>query len=90
MELISKLESNDTSKIGIIPSVSKDFFAKFADQCIQIINNKNMLNWLKGSKQFKRDINDSNINHAFTMFKGKIMLITDLWTCDWTKNCLHC
>ena len=36
MELIGKLESNNTSKIGMIPSASKEVSIKFEDQCIHI------------------------------------------------------
>ena len=53
MELIGKLASNDTSKIGILPSVSKNIFITFADQCIHIINNKEILNGLKGSTKMQ-------------------------------------
>ena len=34
---------------GMIPSASKDVSIKFSDQCIYILNNKEMLNGLKGS-----------------------------------------
>ena len=40
MELIGKLASNETSKIGMLPSDSKDVSIKFTDQRIHIINNK--------------------------------------------------
>ena len=33
MELIGKLASNDTSKIGILPSASKYVSINFSDQC---------------------------------------------------------
>ena len=36
MELIGKLETNDTSNIGITPSVSEDVSIKISDQCIHI------------------------------------------------------
>ena len=39
MEIIDKLGSNDTTKIGILPSVSKDVSIKFADKCLHILNN---------------------------------------------------
>ena len=48
MELIGKLGSNDTSKIGILTSAPKDVSIKFAYQCIHIINNEEILNGLKG------------------------------------------
>ena len=48
MELISKLASNNTSKIEMLPSASKEVSIKFEDQCINIINNKELLNGLKG------------------------------------------
>ena len=54
MELIGKLEINDTSKIGILPSPSKDDPIKFADQCIHIRNNKEILNGLKGGTKIQK------------------------------------
>ena len=40
MELIDKLASNDTSKIGMIPIASKDVSVNFSDQFIHTLNNK--------------------------------------------------
>ena len=40
MELIGKLSSNDTSKIGMLHSASKYVSIKFSDQCLHILNNK--------------------------------------------------
>ena len=40
MELIGKSGSNDTTNIGILPSASKDASIKFAYQCLNITNNK--------------------------------------------------
>ena len=54
MELIGKLESKNTSNIGILTSDSKYTSIKFTDQCIHILNNKENLNELKGRKKFKR------------------------------------
>ena len=54
MELIGKLGSNDTTKIGILPSVSKYVFIKFSDQYIYIIDNKYRLNGLKSSTKLKK------------------------------------
>ena len=54
MELIGKLASNDTSKIGMITSASKDVSIKFADQCIHILNNKEILNGLKGITKMEK------------------------------------
>ena len=53
IELLGRLASNDTSKIGILPSASKNIFITFADQCIHIINNKERLNGLKGSTRIQ-------------------------------------
>ena len=53
MELIGKLESNDTSRIGMLPSASKYFSIEFADKCIQILNNKYRLNGLKSSTKMQ-------------------------------------
>ena len=49
MELIGKLASNDTSNLGMLSSASKDVAIKFEDQCIHMINNKEILNGLKGN-----------------------------------------
>ena len=54
MELIGKLGSNDTTKIGILPSVSKYVFIKFSDQYIYIIDNKYRLNGLKSSTKIQK------------------------------------
>ena len=49
MEPIGQLKSNNTSKIGMLPSASKYFSIKVLDKSLHIINNKYMLNGLKGS-----------------------------------------
>ena len=49
METLGKLESNGTSNIGMIPSVSKDVSIKFAKQCLHILTNNDRLNGIKGS-----------------------------------------
>ena len=54
MELIGKLVSNDTTKIGMLPSASKYVSFKFADQCLHILNNKEGLNGLKGSTKMQK------------------------------------
>ena len=54
MEPIVRLASNDTSKIGILPSASKYASIKFSDQCINIINNKEILNGLKVITKMKK------------------------------------
>ena len=53
MELIGKLSCNNISKIGSLPSALKGVSVKFTYQCIQIINNKEMLNGLKGSTKIQ-------------------------------------
>ena len=54
MEIIGKLASNDTSKIRILPSASKDISIKFSDQCIHIFNNKERLNGPKRSTKTQK------------------------------------
>ena len=49
MEIIGKLVSNYATDIGMITSALKDVSIKFIDQCLQIINNKERLNGIKGS-----------------------------------------
>ena len=40
MELMGKLESNNTTNIGMLPSASKYVSINFSDQCLNILNNK--------------------------------------------------
>ena len=54
MELIGELASNKTSKIGMLPSASKDFSIQFVYQFINILNNKDRLNGLKGSTKIQK------------------------------------
>ena len=54
MELIGKLGSNDTTKIGELTSASKDVSVKFSYQCLHIINNKERLDVLKGSTKIQK------------------------------------
>ena len=49
MEIIDKSASNNTSKIVMIPSASKEVSIKFVDQYIHITNNEEISNGLKGS-----------------------------------------
>ena len=62
LDLIGRLGSNNTTKIGMLPSASKYVLIKFANQCLHNINSKEILNGLKGSSKFKRENNYSNIN----------------------------
>ena len=56
MEIIDKLASNHTSKIGMLPSASKYISIKFSDQWINILNDKEWLNGLKcRTKMQKRE-----------------------------------
>ena len=54
MELMGKLASNDTTNIGMLPSASKYVSVKFADQCLHILNNKEILNGLKDSTKIQK------------------------------------
>ena len=54
MELIGKVGSNDTTKIGMLPSSSKDVSIKLEYQCLHILNNKEILNGLKGSTKMQK------------------------------------
>ena len=54
MELMGKLDSNDTTNIGMLPSASKDVSVKFEYQYLQIINNKEIVNGLKGSTKIQK------------------------------------
>ena len=54
MEIIGKLAYKDTSKIVMLPSVSKRVSIKVLDQCINILNNRYRLNVLKGSTKIQK------------------------------------
>ena len=54
MELLGKLEINDTSNIVIITSASKDLSVRFVYQCLHILNNKYRLNGLKVITKMKK------------------------------------
>ena len=49
MELLGELATNDASKIGMLPSVSKNISINFPEQYFQIIIDNYRLNGLKGS-----------------------------------------
>ena len=53
MEIVVKLGIVDTTNIGMLPSASKYIPIKFSDQCLHIINNKEILNGLKGSSKIQ-------------------------------------
>ena len=53
MELLGKKTSNGTSKIGILPSASKDFTLNLIEQYLHIITNKYMLSGLKCSTKMR-------------------------------------
>ena len=53
MEIIGKLGTNDTTNIGILPSVSKYVSVKFSEKCLHILNNKEIPNGIKCSKKMK-------------------------------------
>ena len=78
IERIGKLESNKTSKIGMLPRASKDVFIKFSDQYLQFHNKKEILNGLKDSTKIKRENHYSNTNNVYTTFKGTMILITEV------------
>ena len=78
MKLMGKLASNDTTNIGILPSASRYVSIKFANQCLHILNNKEVLNGLKGSSKCKIQDHYSNVNNVYTMFKGSLMLMTEV------------
>ena len=77
MDRMFKLASNDTTNIVMLPSASKYVFINFEYQYIYIINNKERLNGLNG-KKIKKDNENSNINHVYTIFKGTLMLIIEV------------
>ena len=56
MEILGKLESNDTSIIGKIPSASRYVYIKIPEQFLHMITYNEQLNVLKGiTKMQKRE-----------------------------------
>ena len=53
MELIGKSATNDTSMIGMLSILSKDFSIKGLEKSLHIITNNDWLNGLKGSTKKK-------------------------------------
>ena len=53
MGIIGELGSNNTTKIGMIPSALKYDSIKYAYQCLHILNDKEILNGLKCSTKLK-------------------------------------
>ena len=53
-EHMGKSASIDTTIIKMLPSSSKYVSIKFSDQCLHILNNKEILNGLKCSTKLKR------------------------------------
>ena len=51
---MGKLSSNNIANIGMHTSASKYFSVNFTDQYLNILNNKERLNGLKGSKKMKK------------------------------------
>ena len=47
MEIIGKFVRDDTTNIGIFPNALKYIFIKFANHCLHIINNKEILKEVK-------------------------------------------
>ena len=62
IELIGKLESNNTSKIVML----------------NILNNKEELNGIKGSTKTQKIESLLKTNHTYTAPKGNLMLITEV------------
>ena len=69
IELMGKLASNDPTNIGMLPSSSIYVSIKFAYQSLHILNNKEILNGLKGTKKCKKDDYSSTINHVYQCSK---------------------
>ena len=89
MKLICTLASNDTSNIAIIYSASKYISVKLSYQCIHILNNKEVLNGLKGSTKSKIENHYSNINKIYKMFKLNPELTTEVWKWYGTTTKFH-
>ena len=50
--------------------LQRDFFIKFADQCLQIINNEEIFNRLKGSTKIQK--RESSFKHQSRIYNVKI------------------
>ena len=78
MELIGKLESDNTTKIGMLPCDSEYVPIQFSDKCLHMINNKEGLNGIKGNPKMQKEFHYSNINNVYTIFKETLVLITEV------------
>ena len=56
MELVVKLASNNSTNFEVILSASKDVSFKSVDQCLHILNNKEIFNGLKGTTNIQISI----------------------------------
>ena len=89
MELIGKLESDNTSKIGMLPSASKYVSIKFADQCKHILNNRYRLNGIKCSTQIQKRESIFKYQPRICNVKRNFRLIKEVRKCDGTTNYFH-
>ena len=76
MELIGKLESNNTTNIWMLPSASKTFPLNLQINVYKLSVIKRY--WMHSNieQNEKRENNNSNINNVYKMFKRTLILIT--------------
>ena len=89
MELIDKLSSNNTSKIGILPSASKYVSNKVSDQCIYILNHKERLNRLKGSTKMQNKESIFKYKSHIYNVKRNYGFITEVLKLYGATNCFY-
>ena len=89
MELIGKLGSKAITNNGMLPSASKNVSINLKITVYTFSIAKKYWMDSKLSQSFKKESNDSNINNLYTMFKGTIMLITEVWNWDATTKFFH-
>ena len=59
-------------------SASKEISIKISGECIKIINNKEILDGLIGNTKMQKKESLFKYHHVYTMFKGALMLITEV------------
>ena len=88
MELIGKLGSNSTSKIGMLPSASKDISIKSEDQFIHIFNNNKYQMDSKVAQKIKRESLFKCQSHIYNLQRRYGVILRGV-KMIWSNNKIH-
>ena len=84
MQLIGKLSSNDSSKVGMLPSASKEYFINFQNIVYTFSLTTTNLTESKVAPTCKRESRYLNTSNIFITFKITTMLGTEVLSCNET------